>query len=123
MHFIITITLTLNPMQVDVNPTLIMPMHTAETGVIGTTWVPHVITYDPRYPQVIEHELIHAKQYTALGPALPVAYMLSGGRAFEDYRDMMWNPPEEMINNCPLLRVGDGVEFMPCYRLGATGNG
>jgi len=124
MEFIITLVLTLTPTpQLDVNPTLIMPLDTTNQllNTCGTSWIPHVITYNPDYrcnrEETIRHELIHARQWTALGPAFYPAYLATAGRAFEDYRDMMWIPPEGMERNCPLFSIRkDSLSVLPCYQ-------
>lgn len=89
----------------------------------GTAWIPHVTTIDtncaPHYGRewLIRHEWEHHDQWTALGPAFLPSYWLTAGRAFESYMDMEWVPPRGMEQNCPLLRIGEEVEFMPCWRL------
>jgi len=120
MEFIVTIVLTVgSSVTLDVNPTIVLPVETVQYGLSGTSWLPHVVTYDPDYPEVVGHELIHARQWTALGPAFPIAYAATLGRPFEDYLDSMWDPPEEMVGNCPLLRAtSNTLEFMPCWQMG-----
>lgn len=120
MDFIVTIILTVgSSVTLDVNPTLVLPVETAQYGFSGTSWVPHVVTYDPEYPTAVPHELVHARQWTALGPGFPIAYAMTAGRAFEDYRDMMWEAPPDMHNNCPMFRVqGNSLSFMPCWQMG-----
>lgn len=79
------------------------------------------------YPDdaMLRHEVVHIRQMEALGPALPVAYVLTGGRPFEDYLEgfdpvnydlgeSMWDPGP--TNNCPHLRISDSVQFFPCWR-------
>lgn len=102
-------------------------------GVCGVTVLPFLILTGPQplcdeiYGEgnVLRHEVVHVRQMEALGPGQPVAYILTGGRPFEDYVDgfegtdwttsrYMWDPGP--TNNCPHLRINGRVEFMPCWR-------
>jgi hypothetical protein len=120
MEFVITLVLTLNPSpELNVFPTLVIPLNTS--FACGTSWIPHVTTFNPHpgcnREETVRHELIHARQWTALGPAFPLAYTMTGGRAFEDYMDMMWIPPEGMERNCPLFSIRkDSLSVLPCYQ-------
>lgn len=66
----------------------------------------------------IKHERVHIRQYEALGPAFSLAYLLTFGVPFEDYKNpegVMWTPPEDM-KHCPMLRFTDlSVSFLPCW--------
>lgn len=80
-----------------------------------------------RAPLVIDEEIRHLYQWEALGPAYPLAYLLTWGEPFEPYntRDWsdwsydlsrMWQPDKR---RCPQWRwvVGERSQFLPCYRL------
>lgn len=90
---------------------------------VGGFAIPHLIVVDSRLAghlakATIEHELLHAQQLAALGPALPLAYVLTLGRPFEDYLGQdMWMPPANMLRNCPLIRFTPAPVWMPCWRL------
>lgn len=105
---------------INANITLNIP---TEPVACGTAWLPHITTIDASCfdyygrESLIRHEWAHHDQWAALGPAFLPSYWLTNGRAFEPYGDMNWVPPEGMQRNCPLVRVSDRVEFMPCYRL------
>lgn len=132
MNFIVTIVLTVgSSVTLDVNPTFIFEASTPVVDACGTAWLPHVVTVDP-HPgcetyrtslgyemDTLEHELVHSKHWNSLGPAFPIAYIMTAGRAFEDYEDMMWEAPPDMHNNCPMFRVqGNSLSFMPCWQMG-----
>lgn len=79
-----------------------------------------IITDSPAFNYVLAHELIHIRQWAALGPGLPIAYALTMGEPFEDYLGdpFMWEPPRVMEWNCPLITINrDGARLLPCWRL------
>ena len=121
--FLLTITLTVQGgnWTLDINPNITLEINTFNR--CGTSWIPHVTTVSDCLPEytreeLIRHELGHHDQWSALGPAFPIAYLATRGEPFEDYLSAHWIPPAGMREACPLFRIGnDGVEFLPCYRL------
>lgn len=86
--------------------------------------VPHLIVIHSdvkdteTFNYILAHELIHIRQFAALGPALSIAYALTMGEPFEDYLgdEFMWEPPRDMKWNCPLIRINrDGLRLLPCW--------
>lgn len=97
--------------------------HGLEHGMFNFA-VPHLVVIHSDiedkslFNYILNHELIHIRQYAALGPALPLAYALTAGEPFEDYLgdEYMWEPPRSMMWNCPLIRINrDGVRLLPCW--------
>lgn len=86
--------------------------------------------YDDRvftqYPEYHTEEITHIRQWEALGPGFVVAYAITGGEPFEPYHtrssviaaasegtpfwdyDRMWQPPTELQQSYPQLRVSWG---------------
>jgi hypothetical protein len=68
---------------------------------------------------VVQHELLHTRQWSALGPGFLLVYGVSLGQALEPHSDFdlsaAWHPPDEM-RQCPMLRLGTSSGFMPCWR-------
>ena len=86
-------------------------------GRLGGIALPHLVLVDPTSPNwVARHEAGHALHWDSLGPAFPIAYALTAGSAFEEYRGGSWIPPASMLRNCPLARVSSaGLSFAPCW--------
>lgn len=87
--------------------------------------LPHLIVVHSEvigseFERIVKEEMTHTRQLAAMGPGFVVAYALSGGVPFEEYLGgALWEPPSEMIGNCPLLRfTSHKIEFMPCWRVG-----
>lgn len=98
--------------------------HLQGQDVLFSFALPHVIVLNSRLPAryvdgMMAHELVHIRQYAALGPALPLLYVLTGGQPFEDYLgdEYMWEPPAAMLKNCPLMTFNSkrGVQLLPCW--------
>jgi hypothetical protein len=68
---------------------------------------------------VVEHEILHTRQWNALGPAFPLVYAVSLGAALEPHDDFdlsaAWSPPPE-LEQCPLFRFGSSNGLLPCWR-------
>jgi hypothetical protein len=90
--------------RVDVDPWLLVRVPGAISSSlvpagqdIGGIVFPQVVwaSSDRDRPGMLEHEFEHVRQSRALSaPVFTVAYVLTGGRPFDDYRDGMWLPPE-----------------------------
>lgn len=78
-------------------------------------------------------EAQHVEQWTALGPAFVLVYLLAMGEGIEPYwpRDplpldydpgLMWEPD---VRRCPLLRyqAPQRLAWAPCWRFGSEGKG
>lgn len=145
----VSLTITFGPpitATLDVNPTFIVEAPVERVlGGLGTrvhaVTLPHLILIDPyvntdySYDErrlLINEEIIHSQQWSALGPWFPVSYAATLGRAFEPYdplnmegysivRDQdpsrMWIPSPELVQRCPLLRIGSerGFQLLPCW--------
>ncbi len=113
LEITVALTLGIGPPTLDLNANVVLPL--TRNGW-GYAWIPHVAVYDPEVEWIGHHEMKHLNQWTALGPAFPVAYALTAGREFENYIQdtYMWVPDNPM--RCPLLRIRDGIHFMPCWR-------
>lgn len=85
-------------------------------------WVWSSYVLEEPGPDLFAHELVHVRQWEALGPALPLAYGLVAGRGFEDYLGdgSMWEPGPELERRCPVVRWSrvEGLGVMPCWRFG-----
>jgi|SRR5690625_1169402 len=144
----VTLVITLSPVTVelDINPTFlvdlpinnVLPAPDDSAGFHGFT-LPHLIILDESTivnsytrARLLEEELTHAKQWSALGPWYPIAYAATLGRPFEPYdpvdywltgvtpvpdNSTMWVPDVNLAQRCPLLRLSsvDGFKVLPCW--------
>lgn len=131
----------------DVNPTFVVdaPIGSWFPRPSDDAWyaaftLPHLVLIDSgglegrtEYERVLREELIHAEQWSALGPWYPVAYVFTLGEPFEPYSprtfwrtgqhiapdfQRMWRPGPELVRRCPLIRLStqSGLEIMSCWR-------
>jgi hypothetical protein len=136
----------------DVSPTIGLEAPTGLLGA-GATTLPGVVLYDRTeverlglagegWGEILRHELMHAEQQRALGPAFWLAYGLTGGQGFEPHKEVtfvpsttaawgmapraqsdysqMWMPVEGMRGRYPIFRIArDGattrLQWMPGY--------
>lgn len=70
----------------------------------------------------LSHEIGHVRQIQFLGaPAFSAAYLLTAGRAFEDYWGGEWAPPPTPFPRCPLLTFhSQGVSLWQCAPRGGN---
>ena len=68
----------------------------------------------------LEHELGHTNQINELGPITwAVAYALTGGQPFEDYRvSDAFKPPKRFAPRCPLLSLDFSLMAVFVWRCG-----
>ena len=101
-----------------------IPVFHGMDGAMFSFAAPHLVVMhsgikdEETFNHILAHELIHIRQWAALGPGLPIAYAFSLGEPFEDYLgdEFMWEPPRAMEWNCPLLRINSrGLQLMPCW--------
>lgn len=118
--------------QLDVSPTVLIEANVYEPkGGIAQAFtpVPHVVFATgptlvpgwtryrtPRMQTLINHELMHARQWEHLGPGFALAYVLMPS-AFEDYKSHPEPPWVGTDLNCPFLTITNtSVELLPCWR-------
>jgi hypothetical protein len=122
------------PLNVDIYPTLAVPIEVPFVGPVPASLpegrlrvdavaLPHLVFYHPEltdaeYAQVMRHEMVHQQHWEAFGPAFPVMYVLTGGMPFEDYRGGEMYVPPQNLRQCPFVRfsTGSGASLMPCWR-------
>ena len=134
-----TVTLDVNPTFVVNSPVSEWFPRPSESAWFAAVTVPHLIVIDSSMSagdreRLLREELVHAQQWTALGPWFPVAYGLTLGEPFEPYSprvfwrtgrhsdpdlNRMWKPTPTLAQRCPLLRINNnGLSILPCWTKG-----